>query len=251
MNLAYLAAGLSSILWGASFLLTKITLTQLGPMAVAALRWWIASAVLLALASLSIQSRESLKLALRKGWPVFVGLGILGEGLYSIFQNLALVYTTSVDVGLIMNAFPALTAVLAVWLLGERFTQRALYGLLFSMAGVTLVSLGGLSEAGSIAHARLAGNLLALTATIVGALYLIVGKRVVATYGPLAVTALGGLFGALALTPFAVWEGISLQLSVNVWGALIGLALGCGAAATWLWWYAADRLPVSQAGVFI
>jgi drug/metabolite transporter (DMT)-like permease len=251
MILAYLAAGLAAILWGGSFLLTKITLTELGPMAVAALRWWIASAVLLALASLSIESRESLKLALRKEWPVFVGLGILGEGLYYIFQNLALVYTTTVDVGLIMNAFPALTAVLAVWLLGERFTQRALFGLLFSIAGVTLVSLGGLTEAGSTAQARLAGNLLALTATIVGAVYLILGKRVVATYGPLTVTALGGLFGALALTPFGAWEGVSLQLSAHVWGALIGLALGCGAAATWLWWYAANRMPVSRAGVFI
>jgi len=251
MIFAYLAASLASILWGASFLLTKITLTQIGPMTVAALRWWIASAVLMALASLSAERRKSLKLALRNELLVFVGLGVMGEGLYYVLQNLALVYTTSVDVGLIMNAFPVLTAVLAVSLLGEQFNRRTLFGLAFSTVGVTLISLGGLTEGGAITQARLAGNLLALTATIVGALYLILGKRVVATYGPLTVTALGGLIGAIALTPVAVWEGITLRLSTDVWGALVGLAMGCGAAATWLWWYAADRLPLSRAGVFI
>jgi drug/metabolite transporter (DMT)-like permease len=36
-----------------------------------------------------------------------------------------------------------------------------------------------------------------------------------------------------------------------VWAALLGLALGSGAAANWLWWYAAHRLPISRAGAFL
>ena len=67
----------------------------------------------------------------------------------------------------------------------------------------------------------------------------------------LVVTTLAGLFGALMLVPLAVWEGLTLRLSANVWAALLGLALGSGAAANWLWWYAAYRLPISRAGVFL
>ena len=59
------------------------------------------------------------------------------------------------------------------------------------------------------------------------------------------------LFGALMLVPMAALEGFTLRLSVEVWVALLGLALGSGAAANWLWWSAVERLPVSRAGVFL
>lgn len=248
---AYLAASGAAILWGASFLLTKIILTQLGPMATAALRWGVAAFALMAVSGATTRGRETLRRALRHDGWTFVGLGLVGVSLFYTLQNLALVYTTSVDVGLIMNSFPILVAVLGVWLLGERFTRRAAGGLAMATVGVTLISLVGVAGAGTAARARLLGDLLALVATLLGALYIVGGKRPVTTYGPLTVTTLAGLFGVLMLVPVAAWEGLTLRLSVGVWAALLGLALGSGAAANWLWWYAAYRLPVSRAGVFL
>jgi len=255
---AYLAASGAAILWGASFLLTKITLTQLGPMTTATLRWMLAAAVLLAASQATARGRTTVRQALRRDWRIFIGLGLVGVSLFYTLQNVALTYTTSVDVGLIMNDFPVLTAVLGVWLLGEQFTWRAAGGLVLATVGVTLISLGGLTETGwngaltSVSlRARLLGDLLALVATLFGALYIVGGKRAVTTYDPLTVTTLAGLFGALMLVPVALWEGFSLHLSPRVWAALLGLALGSGAAANWLWWYAADRLPISRAGVFL
>ncbi len=248
---AYLAAIGAAILWGASFLLTKIILTQLGPMATAGLRWSAAALALVAVSGATARGRQGLSRALRQDGWTFVGLGLVGVSLFYILQNLALVYTTSVDVGLIMNGFPILTAVLGVWLLGEQFTRRVAGGLVLATVGVTLISLGGLTEVETSARARLLGNLLALVATLSGALYLVGGKRVVATYDPLIVTTLAGMFGALVLIPVAAWEGFTLRLTVGVWAALVGLALGSGAAANWLWWYAAYQLPISRVGVFL
>jgi drug/metabolite transporter (DMT)-like permease len=248
---AYVAASGAAILWGASFLLTKITLTQLGPMATAALRWGVATLALVMIAVATARGREMLGRALRHDWRTFVGLGLVGVSLFYTLQNVALTYTTSVDVGLIMNDFPILTAVLGVWLLGERFAWRAAGGLALATVGVTLISLGGLAEPEATARVRLLGDLLALLATLFGALYIVGGKRAVTTYNPLTVTALAGLFGALLLVPVAAWEGLTLRLSVGVWAALLGLALGSGAAANWLWWYAAHRLPISRAGAFL
>jgi drug/metabolite transporter (DMT)-like permease len=118
-------------------------------------------------------------------------------------------------------------------------------------AGVTLIGLGGLAQVNASVPTRLWGDLLAMLATVLGTVYLVGGKRAVMTYDPLTVTALAGLFGALMLTPVAVWEGLTLRLPTGVWMALLGLGLGSGALANWLWWYAAYRLPVSRAGVFL
>jgi len=251
MRVAYLAAIGATMLWGASFLLTKIVLTQLGPMATAALRWGVAAIALIALSMATGRGRQVLRRALSQDGWAFLGLGLVGVSLFYTLQNLALVYTTSVDVGLIMNGFPTLTAVLGVWLLGERLTRRALVGVVAALVGVTFITLGGLAGAEITARARLVGDLLAIAATLLGALYIVGGKRAVSSYDPLTVTALAGLFGALMLTPMAAWEGFTLRLSLGVWVALFGLALGSGAAANWLWWSAARRLPISRAGVFL
>ena len=248
----YLAAVLAAALWGVSFLLTKVILTQMGPMTAAAVRWWIASLALLALVAVRGSGRGALQRAWRREWVRFVGLGAVGVGLFYILQNAALVYTTSVDVGLIMNMVPVLTTMMGVWLLGEQFNRRAVGGLIAATLGVTLISLGGLDGVlAEATHSRLLGSLMAFGAAVAGAVYMIGGKRVVSTYGPLTVTILSGLLGAVILTPAAAWEGGSLALSVPVWAALLGLALGSGAAAYWLYWYAAERLPISRVSVFI
>jgi drug/metabolite transporter (DMT)-like permease len=251
MTVAYLAAIGAAMLWGASFLLTKIVLTQLGPMATAALRWGVAATALIVVSIATARGREVLRRALSNDGWAFLGLGLVGVSLFYTLQNLALVYTTSIDVGLIMNGFPTLTAVLGVWLLGERLTRRALGGVVAALVGVTLITLGGLAGAEITTRARLVGDLLAVAATLFGALYIVGGKRAVSSYDPLTVTALAGLFGALMLMPVAAWEGFTLRLSLGVWLALFGLALGSGAAANWLWWSAARRLPISRVGVFL
>ncbi len=125
MALPYLSAVVAAILWGTSFLLTRVAMTQMGPMAVAALRWWITSLVLLAIVAASGRTRQAVRDAWRHEWLLFLGLGIIGEGAAYVLQNLALVYTTTVDVGLIMNAYPILSAVLGVWILKEQMTRRA------------------------------------------------------------------------------------------------------------------------------
>ena len=251
MIAAYLAAISAAILWGASFLLTKIVLTQLGPMSTAALRWAVAALALIIISTATTRGREVLRRALRDDAWSFVGLGLVGVSLFYALQNLALVYTTSIDVGLIMNGVPVLAAVLGIWLLGERLPRRAVGGIVIALVGVTFITLGGLTGAAVTARARVLGDLLAVMATLLGGLYLVRGKRAVGTYDPLTVTALAAVFGALILMPVAAWEGLTLRLSAGVWVALLGLALGSGAAANWFWWYAASRMPVSRAGVFL
>jgi drug/metabolite transporter (DMT)-like permease len=251
MILSYLAAVLASVLWGSSFLLTKITLTEMGPLSVAGLRWWIASILMVAFLAAHPAGRKRMALALRQHWLLFIFLGVVGEAIFYILQNIALVYTTSIDVGLIMNIFPVLTAMMGVWILGEEFNWQGVAGTALALAGVTLITLGSTSNGVEVASARLLGNMLAIIAVFAGSAYLVAGKRLVTEYGPLTVSALAGAFGAIALTPTAVWEGINFQVSGQVWAALMGLALGCSVAAYLLWWYAAARMPLSRAGVFI
>ena len=251
MILIYLAAVFASVLWGTSFLLTKIALTEMGPLAIAAVRWWIAGVLMLLVLLAHPAGRQRLVLALRRHWLIFIGLGIVGEALFYILQNVALVYTTSVDVGLIMNIFPILTALMGVWILHEEFNWKGGVGTALALIGVTLITLGAATTGSEVAQGRLLGNVLAIIAVVAGSVYLVAGKRLVATYGPLTVSALAGAFGAIALTPTALWEGVNLHVSGQVWAALLILALACSVIAYLLWWYAAARMPLSRAGVFI
>ena len=248
----YLAATLAAVLWGTSFPLSKIAVQEVGAMTTAAARWWIGGLVLVGMLSLTAESRRALWRAWRADWRAFTGLGVLGVGIYFVLQNAALNYTTSVDVGLIMNVFPVVTAVLGVWLLGEEFKRRAIAGLLVASAGVVFISLGGMQAGASAqASAPLLGNLLALGAALVGGAYLALGKRALGGYSPLNVTALTGLVGAAMLTPCAAWEQGNLNVSLPVWAAVLGLALGSSVLAYWLYWHAAQRMPISKVGVFL
>ena len=252
MMRAYLAATLAAILWGTSFPLSKIAVQEVGALTTAAARWWLGSLALVGVLSLTADSRQLLWRAWRADWQAFSALGVLGVGIYVGLQTAALSYSTRVDGGLIMNVFPVVTAVLGVWVLGEKFKRRAVAGLGVASAGVVCINLGGLQAGASAqASAPLLGNLLALGAALVGGSYLALGKRAIGAYSPLSVTALTGLVGAAMLTPCALWEQGNLQVSLPVWAALAGLALGSSVLAYWLYWHAAQRMPISKVGVFL
>jgi drug/metabolite transporter (DMT)-like permease len=188
---------------------------------------------------------------LHDDWLTFLALGLVGVSLFYTLQNVALTLTTSVDVGLIMNDIPILTTLLGIWLLKERFAWRSVWGMALATFGVALISLNGFLGSGTGGSARLLGDVLAFVATLFGALSVVGGKWALATYDAITVTTQSSLLGVLMLMPILAWEGITLRLSPAVWACVLGLALGSGAIANWLWWYAVRHLPVSQVGIFL
>jgi drug/metabolite transporter (DMT)-like permease len=257
-----LLALLVTFLWGSSFVLTKIALAELGPLTIAFTRWLIATLAFAVI--LPLQGHTPIvQRALRQDFLPFALLGLVGIsaflpfallGLVGIsafytFQNLALRYTTAVNVGLLINFCTVFIAVLSVLWLGERLGRMAIVGIVLSFAGATLVGLP--NGRFTLERGRLLGDGLTLLAALCGAIYTVYGKRIVARYPPAVVTGLAAAFGTLFLLPGAAWEGLALPRSATVWGAVLTLGLGSGALANFWWWRILQHIDAARAGAFI
>jgi drug/metabolite transporter (DMT)-like permease len=130
------AAGLFVLLWSTGFIGAKLGVPHADPLTFLALRFLLATALLLGLA-----------LATRAPWPRdprqilhLCVAGILLHAVYlgSVFTAISLGVEAGVS-ALIVGTQPVLVAALVGMLLGERVTGRQWLGLVLAMIGVTLV----------------------------------------------------------------------------------------------------------------
>lgn len=236
------------VLWGSSFALTKVALSELGPMAIACGRWALAAiafALYLPLMGLWPQVQR----ALREEGKALAFLAFVGIAFFYALQNWGLRFSTAVNVGWVINLTSIFIAILGVWWLGERLDRVAAAGIVIAFVGVSLVSLQGRGVV--VGSASWLGDGLTALAALCAAVYSVYGKRIVARHAPPVVTGTTAALGALFLLPMALWEGIRWPLSPFVVGALILLGLGSGALANLWWWRVLARSDAARAGLFL
>jgi drug/metabolite transporter (DMT)-like permease len=243
-SLSVLALLVVVALWSSTFVATKLLFGQAGPTQIAFLRFVVACAILLPLAS-----RVPRPARLPLGRLAILGLtGVTG---YFFFQNVGLVYTSASDASLILACLPALVAGVAALFLGETLSRRRAVGVLASVAGVAAIGLTG--EPAANAPNPLLGNGLILLCALAWTAYTILGKGMEKLPFQL-VTAGSVAFGALFLAPLAVVETLSLgppTLSALAWLGVLYLGAGASAAAFYLWNYALRHLDASEAAVYL
>lgn len=239
--LAVLALVTATALWGSSFVAAKVLLRDVPPVTLAFLRFALAAAVLV-------------PLAYRRGGRPLLGwrsalLGVIGIALFFLCQNAGLRHASATDATLIMGGgLPALTALFAAGLPGERPTRRQVGGLVVSLAGVAAVAWVGHGGVGASA----VGNGLLLIAAASGAAYTVLGRQVFAGPGLFGALAGGACYGLLALGPAVAVElaatGVSRPGPLDVL-LLLHLGVGCSAVAFALWAYSLRRLTATQSAI--
>ncbi len=236
------------LLWGSSFVLTKVALSEVGPMAIAFGRWALAAAAFalyLPLMGLWPQVQR----ALREEGRALAFLALVGIAFFYALQNWGLRFSTAVNVGWVINLTSIFIAILGVWWLGERLDRGAAAGIVIAFAGVSLVSLQG--QGVVVGGASWLGDGLTALAALCAAVYSVYGKRIVARHAPLVVTATTAALGALFLLPMALWEGMRWPRSPSVIGALVLLGFGSGALANLWWWRVLAQSDAARAGLFL
>ena len=101
---------------------------------------------------------------------------------------------------------------------------------------------------------RLVGDGLLLLTGLLGAVYGLLAKRVLAVDSPATVTTWAMLFGAVLLLPVAVVEGLFPaigRLDGQLLGVVVFLGVLGGAAAFLLWTWALSRLTPTQVAVYV
>ncbi|MBK9121164.1 MAG: DMT family transporter [Phycisphaerales bacterium] len=219
------------VVWGASFVGTRIALEAVTPNGIVVLRL-LAGAGLLGL--LLLVRRERLALP-RADVPTVAFLGVVLAA-HMLLQAVGLLYTTAINTGWIIGFFPVTIALGAHWLGQQRLASGGWAGVALGALGVLLIVV---QKPPDFAQARF-GDALQLTACLTWTAYTLAGRGAIARSGALRVTAWSLLLAAglsLALVP---WTGICVvwPLPTQVWVALAFLGFVCSGMAYYLWFAA-------------
>jgi hypothetical protein len=150
-------------------------------------------------------------------------------------------------------------ATMPVWsallgrVIGERLARRQVVGVGFSVAGIALAFLDPGRAVGGDAMSLVGDGLLLLTG-LLGALYGLIAKRVLAVDHAATVTTYAMLIGAVILLPAALVEGLVPaieRLDGRLLGVVVFLGVLGGAAAFMLWTWALSRLMPTQVAVYV
>ena len=225
LALGHILAILVSLVWGTTYVSTKVLLTAFHPVEILLYRFILAWAVLFLCAPRPLLPRGV------KSELTYLLSGLMGLTLYSTLENYALQFSLASTVGLIVSSSPMFTALL-MWLCrkARRPGPAFFTGFALAMLGIALISLAE----GDSFDLNPIGILLALGSAISWGGYGV--SLTVAPAGELSgIQATRKIFfwGVLLTLPVAWAGGVSFSLARLAQPVLLGnvLYLGVGASA--------------------
>ena len=234
--LGVLIAIVSSALGGTAAAVTRYLVKDADPLTLAILRWGIGFLCVLPVA-LVLRVRWPK----RRDWPTVAALGIAFFGLFFIFYNIAVGYTTAARASLALATLPLQTMLVGAVLGAEPLTMRKSTGVLIAVLGVFAALASGLSAAPPRAWR---GELIMTGAVLCMAVYNVLSRPLMQRSSALGFLTVGMGFGAAVLTLAGLATG---RLSVlngfgtSQWIAGAYLGIGGGALAFILWVLALQR----------
>jgi len=189
------ACGLLTVLiWGVTFVNTRVLLEDFNSYEILVLRFAMAYAALWAFAPRRIRS---------EGWreeAAYAGMGLAGVAVYQYLENCAIDFTNASNVSILVSTCPMGTAILSAWCLHEKtLTRRFVLGFCLAMAGVAMVCIGGVSGLSFSPF----GDLIALCAMLSWSVYSVMITRMNAKgVSPLVVTRRVFFWAVVFMLPF-------------------------------------------------
>ena len=243
----HLAALFTIIIWGTTFISTKVLLVDFQPVEILFFRF------VMGLLILMVIFPRPLKGTHWKQEITFMAAGLCGICLYYLLENIALTYTLASNVGVIISIAPFFTAILTRIFLKEEEKMRINFyaGFLVAMAGISMISFGG-----SKLEMKPIGDLLALVAAFVWSCYSVLTKKI-STYGYPTILTTRRIFfyGIIFMIPTLFMFDFQLGLDrftskVNLLNILF-LGLGASALCFVTWNFAVKVLGAVKTSVYI
>ena len=234
----HVLALIAVLIWGMTFIASKVLVGILDPYGLIVIRFTLAWGVLFLL------SPRPLRLLDRKTEGSVILCGLAGVTLYYYLQNVALVYSTAANTGVISSASPLVTA-LILYFFGRRVRLTPLFfvGCALCVGGVAVISWGG-----GGAEMHLFGDAFAVLAMAAWGLYCVLILRTDGTgLSELQMTRKIFFWGTLLCIPPALVLGNPMPLSlfaeggVLLWGTLLYVAV-LSSAVCYLFWGTATKL---------
>lgn len=245
--IGHAAALLTILIWGTTFISTKILLTDFQPVEILFFRF------VLGFLALFAANPRYLQMADRRQELTFAAAGLCGICLYYLLENIALTYTMASNVGVIISIAPFFTAIMTQLSAKPKakLSCRFFIGFAVAMAGIICISFNG-----SQLQLNPTGDFLAVLAALVWAGYSILTKKISSFgYSVLLSTRRTFFYGILFMIPTLFFFDFHLDVSrlMNPAHLLNILYLGLGASALCFvtWNFAVRELGAVRTSVYI
>lgn len=240
-----LACG-TQIMWGATFVSTKVLLNYFQPVEILFIR------MLLAVIALFVIDPHPLRLGDRRRELAFAGAGLTGLVLYFLLENTALTMTYASNVGIIVACAPFFVAVMVGLFFKEKQGKNFYIGFVIAIAGVIMVSVSGKQSF----HLNPFGDFLAFLAMISWGAYSAIVKKISEwDYPIVAVTRRIYFYGVILLLPVLLYEEDGWNLSAfrepTVIANLLFLGLCASALGFFLWNLATGWIGAVKTSLYI
>lgn len=235
------------VIWGASFIATKIALEEIEPLTIIFLRLILASALLFFLA---VYSKKNFALDLKNHSGIFILALIAAFHLW--IQVTGMQYTTAANTGWIIGTAPIFMAIVGFVVFKESLSPIRIFGILLAFFGLLmLISKGNLSSIDFLSNK---GDFLILASAFTWSIYSAVNKKISLSYSPLLTILFLFIMMAIIISPFSI-NSASIHsvgsLSSKGWAAIFFLGIFCSGAAYVLWAQALKEMDSVKVGAFL
>jgi len=248
--LPFLEALFAVIVWGASFIATKIAVGEISPIAVVWLRFAMGIPIILA----AVIIRKQFAFPKGSEWWYFALLGFLGITFHQWLQSNGLQTAQATTTAWIVSTSPAFIAILGWFILKEKLNLIQSLGIVLAMLGVlAVVSKGDIS---SIRGGKFGtyGDYLILISSVNWAVFSIISRHGLKNHPSTRMTfwvmTIGWLFTSMAFLANKSYTEIPL-LDARGWTAMIFLGIFTTGLAYIAWFDALSQLPAAQTGAFL
>jgi drug/metabolite transporter (DMT)-like permease len=247
-QLFFILAGVN-LLWAPVNLAVKNLNSVMSPATMSSIRWVCFTGVFWAVISIPAV-RNYFKIVMPKGWDILraVLLGMLLVGPSHVIYYSALKMTTSSQGAVLNTTGPIWTALLAVFILHEKITPRRWLAILTGFLGTYAIIFG--RNLPSFNANNAIGNAVYLCAVLMETLAMVLAiKLIKRSSGPgtLAYEVIGTALGSLLVPVIA--PGLAQHqlgtMNPAAFGSMLYLIFGAGLICFGLWYWIAEKAPVS------
>lgn len=242
----HLAALITILIWGTTFISTKVLLAAFKPIEILFFRF------IMGFLALLIVYPRRMRGTTKQQELTFAAAGLCGVCLYYLLENIALTYTMASNVGVIISVAPFFTAILThIFTKEEKLRANFFIGFAVAMIGICLISFNGVKM-----QLNPIGDLLAVAAAVVWAFYSVLTRKISAFgYHTIQTTrrifAYGILFMVPALFLFDFRMGTERFANPIYLANLIFLGLGASALCFVTWNIAVKILGAVKTSLYI
>ncbi len=248
--LPYLEAVFTVIVWGASFIATKVALNDISPVVIV----WLRFAMGVVILGLAVIARRQFALPTINEWGYFALLGFLGITFHQWLQSNGLITSAAGTTAWIVAATPVFMALLGWLVLKEGLGGIKVFGILLAAFGVLLVVTDGDLLSITAGKFGAPGDILILISSANWAVFSVLSRRGLKSHPAarmmLFVMTMGWIFTSIMFFSSKGMNEIPL-LSINGWMSVAFLGIFCSGFAYIAWYDALQALSTAQAGVFL